>query len=161
MSAAHGDIRYEVFIDAVPEKVFGFFTDPALMAQWFGQSHVLDPRVGGLFHVEVSDGNVALGVYTEVNPPHRVVFTFGWEAHDAQRAMLVHLPPGASRVEIDLLPKDGGTLVRFRHTGLPEITSEVHRQRWSMHFARLQSATRHMDEQAGSRQPDADEGNLR
>jgi uncharacterized protein YndB with AHSA1/START domain len=91
-----------------------------------------------MFRVEVSLGNVARGVYTEVTPPKRIAFTWGWEAHDADHAVLDLLPPGASLVEIELLPKEGGTLVRFRHSGLPDILSDMHRERWSRYFATLE-----------------------
>jgi len=45
-----------VIIEADPETVFEFLIHPALMAEWFGIGHVLEPRVGGKFEVEVSSG---------------------------------------------------------------------------------------------------------
>jgi uncharacterized protein YndB with AHSA1/START domain len=142
MSDTQGDIHREIFIAAAPEAVFDFFVDPALMARWIGLSHQLDPRPGGVFRVEVGPGNVALGVYKEVVRPHRVAFTWGWDAHDADHEELGLLPPGASLVEIELIPKDGGTLVRFRHGGLPEIVLDIHRERWSRYLARLETVGR-------------------
>jgi uncharacterized protein YndB with AHSA1/START domain len=111
MSAAPA-IEREMFIAASPETAFRFFVEPALMAHWFGARHTLEPRPGGIFRVEVSAGAVARGTYTEVAPPYRVAFTWGWEGRD-------DLPPGASLVEIELESRDGGTLVRLRHSGLP------------------------------------------
>jgi uncharacterized protein YndB with AHSA1/START domain len=67
----------QIFIGASPETVFSFLVDPSLMVHWIGVLHSLDPRPGGIFQVEVSRGNVARGVYTEVTPPSRVVFTWG------------------------------------------------------------------------------------
>jgi uncharacterized protein YndB with AHSA1/START domain len=72
-------VERKIFVAASPETVFGFLVDGALMAQWFGLSHTLEPRPGGLFRVECSNGNVALGQYTEVVPHRRVAFTWGWE----------------------------------------------------------------------------------
>jgi len=40
------------------------------------------------------------------------------------------LPPGTSLVEIELEPRDGGTLVRLRHSSLPVPMPEMHRERW-------------------------------
>ncbi len=79
-------IECEIFIAATPETVFRFLVDPTLMVDWIGLTHTLDPRPGGVFRVEVSKGNVAGGVYTEVIPARRVVFTWGWES----------APPGES-----------------------------------------------------------------
>jgi hypothetical protein len=52
------------------------------------------------------------------------------------------LPPGASLVEIDLVPRDGGTLVRFRHSGLPDTLWNLHDQRWSDYLAKLEASFR-------------------
>jgi uncharacterized protein YndB with AHSA1/START domain len=134
-----GLIKREIFIAASPETVFGFLTDPALMAQWFGIRHEMDPKPGGIFDVEVSAGNVAVGVFTEVKPSRRIAFTWGWESADAA---LASLKPGGSLVEIDLEPREGGTLVRLRHSGLPEGLEEIHGERWSRYIARLAQVVR-------------------
>jgi uncharacterized protein YndB with AHSA1/START domain len=129
------NIDREIFIAAAPETVFRFFVEPAFMARWFGQQHTLDPRPGGIFRVEVTAGKFARGAYTEVTPHRRIAFTWGWEGRD-------DLPPGGSLVEIELVPKDGGTLLRLRHSGLPTtaetpFTPEEHRKRWANYLARL------------------------
>ena len=139
MSADGGVIERELFIAATPETVFGYLVDPAQMAQWIGLSHALEPHPGGGFRVEVSSGNVARGVYTEVTPYRRVAFTWGWET---QNAALAALKPGTSLVEIELEPKEGGTLVRFRHSGLPQDLESKHRERWSFYLDRLQTVAR-------------------
>jgi uncharacterized protein YndB with AHSA1/START domain len=136
MSDEEDVIEREIFIAASPETVFGFLIDPALMAHWIGALHRLEPRPGGIFEIEVSPGNVARGTFTEVKPPHRVAFTWGWDSRDSALAMV---PPGASLVEFELAATDGGTLLRFRHSRLPEASSEIHRQRWSHYLGKLQS----------------------
>jgi uncharacterized protein YndB with AHSA1/START domain len=129
-------IEREIFIAASPETVFRFFVDPAFMARWFGEQHTLDPRPGGIFRVEVSAGNIVHGTYTEVMPHRRIAFTWGWEGRG-------DLPPGRSLVEIELVPKESGTLLRLRHSGLPKKTAEApftpedHRKRWANYLARL------------------------
>jgi uncharacterized protein YndB with AHSA1/START domain len=127
-------VQRTVFIEAEPELVFGFLVDPVLMAEWFGISHVLEVKVGGRFRVEVSRGNVAIGIFTEVTPHRRVAFTWGWESADTG---LRALKPGTSRVEIELQPHKGGTLLRLVHSGLPKDLEEIHGQRWALYLARL------------------------
>jgi uncharacterized protein YndB with AHSA1/START domain len=83
------DITREIFIAATPDTVFGFLIDPALIMKWIGISHQLEPRPGGIFRVEVSAGNIARGIYTQVIRPHRVAFTWGWETHAAELAFVV------------------------------------------------------------------------
>jgi uncharacterized protein YndB with AHSA1/START domain len=134
MSKEAAPVERTIFIEAEPETVFGFFVDPSLMAEWFGISHLLEARPGGTFRVEVSQGNVTIGVFTEVTPYRRVAFTWGWESADTA---LAALKPGASRVEIDLRPQDGGTLLRLLHTGLPKNLENIHAERWSLYLGRL------------------------
>jgi uncharacterized protein YndB with AHSA1/START domain len=115
--------------------VFAYFVDTEHMSRWFGKRHELDPRPGGVFRVEVSDGNVALGTFREITPHRRVAFTWGWEG-------CPDLPPGRSLVEIELIPKDGGTLVRLRHSGLIAgatlpFSPEMHAERWEHHLTEL------------------------
>ena len=53
------------------------------------------------------------------------------------------MPPGSSLVEIDLIEKAGGTLVRFTHSGLPdEEECASHEKGWT-HY--LQQAGRSRD----------------
>jgi uncharacterized protein YndB with AHSA1/START domain len=129
-------IELEIFIAAVPATIFPFLVDPTLMARWFGRSHQIDARPGGTFQVEVSQGNIACGVYTEITPFHRVVFTWGWDSDDHTLAIV---PPGVSLVEIDLEPKEGGTLLRLRHSRLPKRASEMHGDRWAVYLGRLKA----------------------
>ena len=105
------------------------------MARWFGQQHTLDPRPGGILRVEVSAANFARGTYTEVIPHRRIVLTWGWEGRD-------DLPPGHSLVEIEFVPRNGGTLLRLRHSGLAKtaeapFTPADHGTRWANYLVRL------------------------
>lgn len=131
-------IEREIFIAASPETIFRFLVDPLLMARWIGLKHALEPRPGGVFAVQVSPGQLARGVFTEVVPNQRVAFTWGWESGDSA---LAALKPGESVVEIELEPREGGTLVRLRHSRLPKDISGIHGDRWSHYLGRLQAAT--------------------
>jgi uncharacterized protein YndB with AHSA1/START domain len=130
----HGAIERDIFIAAPPETVFKFLTDPKLMAHWLGAFGKLDPHPGGHFQVEVSPGNLARGEYIEIVPFRRVVFSWGWSSAQPD---LAALRPGTSVVEIELEPRDDGTLLRLRHSRLPEALQEIHGERWSVYLGRL------------------------
>lgn len=72
------------------EKVFRAWTDPEALKRWhapaddFSTPHVeVDLRVGGRYRIEMKDpqgeSHVVTGVYREITPPEKLVFTFGWE----------------------------------------------------------------------------------
>jgi uncharacterized protein YndB with AHSA1/START domain len=125
-------IERELHIDASPETVFEFFTDPAKMVRWKGEKATLDPRPGGVYRVEISEQAIAVGKYVEIDPPRRLVFTWGWEGDFAST------PPGSSTVEITLTLDGDGTLVRLVHSDLPTPESvELHGQGWDQYLPRL------------------------
>ena len=126
-----GVIRRELMIEASPETVFAFFTEPAKMARWMGVSHKLDPRPGGVYEVNVDGTNVALGEFKEVVPHSRIVYTWGWKGDG------IPLPPGASTITVELAPKNGGTALTFTHSGLPEPMVPPHTEGWEHYCARL------------------------
>ncbi|GAB3477029.1 SRPBCC family protein [Amycolatopsis cihanbeyliensis] len=116
-------VEQTVRIEARPETVWEFFTDPELLAQWWGPAEV-EPRPGGLLRVPMLDGPrpVMRGEFVEFVPYERIVFTFGWEDTPGAPA----IDPGASLVEVTLVPEDGGTVLTLRHSGLPaELTGET------------------------------------
>jgi uncharacterized protein YndB with AHSA1/START domain len=125
-------IEREVRIDASPETVFDFFTDPAKMVQWKGAEATLDPRPGGVYRVQMNEQAIAVGEYVVVDPPNRLVFTWGWEGDFAAT------PPGSSTVEVTFTPDGDGTVVRVVHSGLPSPESaEAHGQGWDEYMPRL------------------------
>jgi uncharacterized protein YndB with AHSA1/START domain len=134
MPSATEPLRHEVLIAAPPDVVFPYFTDPARMVAWMGVAALLDPRPGGTFRLEANGRDVVLGEYLEVAPPHRVVFTWGFDG--SQRV----IEPGASRVEVTLEPDGDGTRVVLLHHGLPEPTRAGHDEGWAHYLARLASA---------------------
>lgn len=135
----HDAVEREVRIAARPETVFEFFTDPEKMIRWKGRRAELDARPGGTYRVEINDQAVALGEYVEVDPPGRIVFTWGWEGQEGGQGEHA-VPPGSSRVEITLEPHGDGTLVRLRHLDLPAESRELHGQGWDLYLGRLTAA---------------------
>ncbi len=121
----------EIRIDARPEIVYAYFTDPEKMVLWKGVAALLDPRPGGMYRVDINGHDVVRGAYVEVVPYRRVVFTWGWEGEGSP------LPPGTSTVEVTLIPDGQGTRVRLRHLGLPAEQRPQHAEGWEHYLARL------------------------
>ena len=126
-------IEREIAIAARPETVWEFFVDPEKACRWMGTSAELDPQPGGIYRVEVIPGNVARGVFVELDPPRRLVYTWGWEAGAGSP-----VPPGSTTIEIELVPDGDGTRLRFSHLGLPSVEStESHAHGWDHYLERL------------------------
>jgi uncharacterized protein YndB with AHSA1/START domain len=122
-------VTASVRIAAAPDVVFPYFTDPVLALKWIAQSADLDARPGGLFHIVV-DGNPARGTYVELDPPRRVVFTWGIDGNE-------NLPPGTSTVEVDLVVEGDETVVTLTHRDLPEDFRQSHQSGWSEYLGTL------------------------
>jgi uncharacterized protein YndB with AHSA1/START domain len=127
---AIGVVEHELRIDASPETVFEFFVDPEKMTRWKGVVAHLDPRPGGEYRVDVTPRDVAVGEYVEIDVPHRIVFTWGWEGNE-------HIPPGSSTVEVTLTPDGDGTLVKLVHRDLPTPATGEHEDGWKHYLGRL------------------------
>lgn len=119
----------EVDIDAPVAEVFRHLTDPAAMARWMGQHADLDPVPGGGFAVDIN-GVPVRGEYRVVEPPHRVVVSWGV-------AGSTDLPPGSTEVEFTLRPTPTGTRLRLVHRGLPGDQLDAHGTGWSHFLPRL------------------------
>jgi uncharacterized protein YndB with AHSA1/START domain len=120
-----------VHIAAAPETVFPYFTDPVRYVRWMGSEATLDPVPGGTYCVNMRDGVQVAGEFVEVDPPHRLVFTWGW-ANDTA------VPAGSTRVVVTLEAEDGGTRVVLRHHDLPNDEQRSHhRLGWEMYLGRL------------------------
>lgn len=123
-----------VTIAAPMETVFRHLVDPACMVRWMGQYAVLEATPGGRFEVDIN-GVPVRGRYVVVDPPRRVVVTWGMAGSD-------ELPPGATEVEFTLSPAEGedGTILRLVHRNLPEAQRPMHKTGWDHFLARLATA---------------------
>jgi uncharacterized protein YndB with AHSA1/START domain len=122
-------IRAAIHVDAPPERVFGYFTRADAITEWMGDAAQLDPVEGGEFAVDVR-GVAVRGRYVVVEPPHRLVFSWGHEGS-------AELPPGASTVEVRLTAARGGTHVVIEHRDLSAARAPGHARGWRMFLARL------------------------
>ena len=119
-------------INAPPAKVYAAITTPELMLQWWGPdagptlSAEVDVRAGGRFSIVFrllnGDEHNPTGVYREVIPDRKLVFTWEWPG----------MPERESLVTFLLAPIEGGTELTMVHEGLPdEEARNSHEQGWS------------------------------
>jgi uncharacterized protein YndB with AHSA1/START domain len=121
----------EIMIDATPETIWPFLTDPERHVEWLGTVADIDPRPGGVYRVLVGGRHQSAGEYVEVLPMEKVVFTFGWDEEGHP------IPPGSTTIEISLHPEGGKTRVRLVHRGLPDDAVSDHGKGWAHYLGRL------------------------
>lgn len=104
-------------LNAPPAKVYEAWTKPEKLAHWFGPAETvassvqadMDVRVGGRFRVsfDTVDGEYHQvgGVYREVVPNERLVFTWAWHT----------TPERESLVTVTLKADGAGTLLTLHH----------------------------------------------
>src|SRR6185312_6693994 len=156
-------VEVTVWVPASPPEVFGFFTDPDRYVRWMGSEAELEPVPGGVYRVRMADGFSAAGRFLAVEPPHLVVFSWGF-ADDEAASRTKHaggepggagagagmgagagagsgasaMPAGSTRVTMTLLDEDGGTRLTLRHENLPsESLREGHDVAWNTYLPRL------------------------
>jgi uncharacterized protein YndB with AHSA1/START domain len=119
-------------LNAPPAKVYAAWTDPAKIAGWFGPGEVrsvraeTDVRVGGRYRVvmQASDGEThdVSGVYREVVPNEKLVFTWAWRS----------TPERESLVTVLLKPDGDGTLLTLMHEQFfDELARDRHQSGWT------------------------------
>ena len=113
-----------VTIHARPATVFRYFTDSARFATWWGAGSTIDARVGGAVHIKHPGGVETLGEVLEIEPPERIVFTYGFASGRP-------IPAGSSRVTIRLEPAGAaGTRLHLLHELPDAATRDEHVQGW-------------------------------
>ena len=120
-------IEQTVRIAASPATVWQLWTDPKLVVEWWGAEAEVEPEPGGLYRVVMQGGQVMRGAMVELDPPRRLVFTFGWEGTPPGEP----LAPGTTNVEVTLDPDDEGTVLTLRHTAMPVTHDTDHRKGWA------------------------------
>ncbi len=108
------------------ERLFAAWTDPEEFRQWFGPDSCrvldvsMDVRVGGRYVVTIAgEGDEVMknaGEFREVNPPSRLVYTWGW-ANDPDWDGV------DSIVTVDFIEQPGGAEVRVSHQRFPSAES--------------------------------------
>lgn len=128
-------LEREIAIAASPETVWEFLVDPDKAILWMGDRATFDVRPGGAWSVDVIPGNTASGEFVEIDPPNRLVYSFGWASTLTDENQV---PLGSSTIEIDLVADGDGTLLHFTHRDLPtEKSVESHTVGWEHYLGRL------------------------
>ncbi len=121
-------IEQTVRIAARPETIWSYWTDPDRLAEWWGGEAEVALVPGGLLRVVMESGPVMRGTFVELDPPRRLVFTFGWEQNEGQP-----LAPGSTRVEVTITPDGDDAVVELRHFEMPTTHAADHEKGWR-HF---------------------------
>jgi uncharacterized protein YndB with AHSA1/START domain len=117
------ELRLTTTIEASPEEVFPYLVQHDLLLRWIGSWVDADPQPGGIFAVDMGETQVR-GSYVTVEPPHRVVFTWGIPGNQ-------EMPAGSSTVEIVLRPENDSTVVELTHRDLPVERLADHEKGWN------------------------------
>jgi uncharacterized protein YndB with AHSA1/START domain len=135
-------LRLSRVIRADREAVFRAWTDPAEMQKWFcpegGTVDVAeaDLTVGGRYKVAMrmpTGVHVATGVYREIVPPSRLVFTWRWEEGEGPKE-------GETLVTIELHERGDATELVLTHEGFANAEArDGHEQGWSSALDKLRA----------------------
>jgi len=132
-------LRVTRTINARCEAVFDAWLDPEAIGQWFKPDpamictvHELDARVGGRYRItmrnpEADQDYTCLGVYRQIDRPHRLVMTWRWESWRESHE--------DSTLTIDFEPTDrtsgGATQLTLTHSDLPDANAAAeHTEGW-------------------------------
>lgn len=127
-------------INAPPEKIYAAWTEPKNLIRWFGPASVkpgsmsaqIDARVGGSYRIrfdtEAGEHHDVGGIYRDVQPNRRLVFTWAWHS----------TPERESLVTVTLKPDDAGTLLTLHHEQFfDQSARDGHERGWSELLDRL------------------------
>ena len=128
-------------LNASCEKVYAAWADAEKLVQWFGPSKVkpgtlkaeMDVRVGGRYRIsfvhENDEYSEVGGVYREVVPNQRLVFSWAWHS----------TPERESLVTVQLKPDGAGTLLTFHHEQFfDQAARDNHERGWIQLFDSLE-----------------------
>ncbi|MCU0826999.1 MAG: SRPBCC domain-containing protein [Tabrizicola sp.] len=111
-----------------PALVWAVWTRPELIRSWFGSSHgfraydiAVDLRPGGRWSLRNVKGQITehvSGTYHEVEPTHRLVYSYHFEGTDF-----------FSVISVDLAPDGNGTRLHFLQTGFPDTQARREHER--------------------------------
>jgi uncharacterized protein YndB with AHSA1/START domain len=116
---------------ASPERVFEAWLDPRTTGKWLFATPTgqmtrveIDARVGGRFSIIRKDGDEIehTGEYLEIDPPHRLVFTFAVPKFSAEY----------TRVTIDIVRHGAGCELTLTHEGVLPDYAERTPEGWRM-----------------------------
>ena len=131
-------------INAAPAKVYAAWTDPEKLGVWFGMPAKMqggsvqaetDARIGGRYRIsfQATDGeNFQVGgVYREIVPNERLVFSWAWHSTPERESLLT----------ISLKPDGAGTLLTLHHEQFfDEAARDGHEKGWTELLGKLEQS---------------------
>jgi len=127
---------------ARPEKVWAAWTDPEKLIGWFCTTKAkpgslraeLDVRAGGRYRIsfdmESGEYSEVGGVYREVVPNQKLVFSWAWHS----------TPERESLVTVSIRPDGAGSLMVFTHEQFfDETARDNHAKGWNELFEQLEA----------------------
>lgn len=135
-------LRMTRIIPAPIDKVFEAWTTPEILSRWAapeGIDHIsydVDLRVGGaytLVMVNPEGGrHTAVGVYKEIDPPHRLVYTWDWKEDEYRMDV-------ETVVTVELISVGDATEVVLTHDLFPvQEATDGHTEGWESCLNRLE-----------------------
>lgn len=143
---ARPTLKMQRTFDAPRDLVWRAWSNPEILVLWMGPvewpavSATCDFRVGGAWRIclrspETGEDLWQGGIYTEIDAPRRLAFTFKWdESHEDG-------PPVDTQVTVDFgETADGRTVMDFTHEGLKSEQSLTgHKHGWTSTADRLEA----------------------
>jgi uncharacterized protein YndB with AHSA1/START domain len=126
-------------LNAPAEKVYAAWTDPEKIVKWFGPDSgpvtraETDLRVGGrytiAFNTENGERHQVGGIYREVVPNEKLVFTWAWHT----------TPERESLVTVTVKPDGAGSILTLLHEQFfDEAARDGHKRGWSGSLDKLE-----------------------
>jgi uncharacterized protein YndB with AHSA1/START domain len=141
-------LHLEVELSAPPAAVFEALTNPQQLSQWWGPHHFTTPsielelQVGGRYRFAMQPPEGELfhlqGEFLEIDPPHRLAYTFRWEEPDRDDVDTVVTVALRDRSASTRLTVDQGAFAT-------EPRRALHERGWSESLQRLQTWSRLRD----------------
>ena len=142
-------LHLEWVFEAPRSLVFVACTDPTLLAEWWGPEGFTSPgidtdlRVGGGYRIAMQPPEGELfyltGEFREVDPPHRLAYTFRWEDPDPDdRETVVTISLKAVGESTEFVLDQGPFATQARH--------DLHQAGWTESLVRLEKTLRSMHE---------------
>ncbi len=139
--ATRPSLTFKRRFHASPAKIWAAWTDPEKIVRWFGPAQVqtgsmhadIDLRVGGQYRISFTgEGGEYFqvgGIYREVVPNERLVFSWAWHS----------TPERESLVTMSLRPDGAGTLLTLMHEQFFDAAArDNHARGWSELFDKLE-----------------------
>lgn len=132
-------LRVSRVIEAEPEAVFRAWTDPEQLKRWSSPDGVtvadvqVDLKVGGRYRIrmktEEGKTHTAVGQYREIEPPHRLVYSWDWEEESI----------GETLVTVEFRDQGESTEVVLTHERFPNAEAKSgHEEGWTSCLDRLE-----------------------